>query len=1145
MQEKVAGFRLSPQQQRTWLFQQKNPSAFSSQAVVRLSGALDESRLQQSVARLVGQHEILRTVFHRRVSLRAPFQVVLPDSANAWSWQDDDLSGSDIVEQQAQLAELLAGEREQAWDYEHGPLVRLRLLRLGGEESALGVTLPAMCADARTLELFVAELTATYTGEQARGEVMQYADVSEWQNNLLEASDGGDGAEHWRAGDWTTAASLKLPFELWSDEAGANVSVFDWQQQDIELGRELATTIEAAASERKVSVAAWLQTCWTILLWRLCGRPADLIIGVEYDVRKYEELEGAFGLLSRQVPVRVEFDAGLSFGEVLERVEEARDEAAKWQEYFSWETLGRSAAAASTTSGTLTVENRATAGTLFCAAQYEYEERQPDPAPLPELAFRLASARSVSEPFKLKLRVSAPQDTGGSLRAELHWDACVLSHASARCLVAQLRALLAHSLADPAAPIAALSLLTAQERQRLLVAGNDTARAYPTDIKSVHELFERQAARQPEATAVVCEDEQLTYGELNERANVLAHHLRALGVGAESRVALLMERSVAMVAALLAVLKAGGAYVPLDASYPQERLSFMLEDSGAEVLLTQPELADVLRRSAAAAGEAGVQIVDIEEVWAQGGMAGSAASSTVSSAAGGVMSSAAGGRAEKENVAGGISAANLAYVIYTSGSTGRPKGVMVEHRQLSNYLWAAVERLRLPAAASYAVVSTLAADLGHTMTFPALCLGGQLHVLTRERASDAEALGEYFQRHAIDCLKIVPSHLEAVCGERGEGLPRLRLVLGGEAARAGLVERLTQLAAPECEIYNHYGPTETTVGAVAQRIGHGGGNGSGGERAGLAGLGQPLGNVRAYVLDGEMRACAVGEAGELYVGGAGVARGYLDRPELTAERFVPDVMGVGGEGGGRLYRTGDVGRVQADGTIEFLGRIDNQIKFHGHRVELNEIRFALNRHLQVRDSSIVVTNDKNGNAVIMAYYVSRQEIEPGQLREFLMESVIEETLPNVFVHLKKLPLTLNGKINYQALPTLEEARRSMKRNIVMPRTQTEETLAGIWNQVLGLESVSIHDNFFELGGHSLLATRVVTRVREAFNVELPLRIIFEEPTIAGLALAVMGMEMEKESDEEIGQIIAELEMMSEEELGKVLNREGHAAEKVN
>jgi len=301
--------------------------------------------------------------------------------------------------------------------------------------------------------------------------------------------------------------------------------------------------------------------------------------------------------------------------------------------------------------------------------------------------------------------------------------------------------------------------------------------------------------------------------------------------------------------------------------------------------------------------------------------------------------------------------------------------------------------------------------------------------------------------------------------------------------------------------------------------------------------------MRAYVLCEGMALAGVGEAGELHIGGAGVARGYWERAELTAERFVPDPYSE--TGGGRLYRTGDVARYLPDGTIEFLGRIDNQIKFHGHRVELNEIRFALNRHPQVKDSSIVVTKDKHGNDVIMAYYVARQEIEHASLREFLLESVIEETIPNVFVHLKKLPLTLNGKINYQALPTLEEARRNMKRNLVAPRTPTEGTLVGIWSQVLGVDAVSINDNFFELGGHSLLATRVITRIRESFNIELPLRIIFEEPTVAGLALAITQMQLREEDDEKIGRLITELKLMSEADIRSVLKQESLTAENIN
>jgi amino acid adenylation domain-containing protein len=1105
MQERVVGFRLSPQQERVWLLQQENPVAYCSQLTISLVGELKTEVLRQAVARVGERHEILRTTFRRRAGLTMPFQVI-GHAVQPPELVSDDLSGSDEAEQPGLLAELLAGEREQAWDYERGPLLRLRLIDLGRGERLLALTLPSLCADARTLALLVGELSAAYaacsTDRKLFDEPTQYVQFSEWQNELREAGETAAGRNYWSGQEWSECVRLPQPFE--SAHGAAASAAFSVSVSKLELDEAEQKEIEAAARERGVSAAVWLQACWQVLLWRLSGRPSEIIVGISYDGREYEELQQAIGLLAQTIPVKFRFGKNFSFSEVLEYIDESVREVFEWQEAFSWKHIGLAAADTSRAqAGERTQEQ------LFCAAQYEYEERQPDPAPLQQLAFRLASARSISEPFKLKLRVSAPQDTGDSLRAELHWDACALSHASARCLVAQLRALLAHSLADPAAPIAALSLLTAQERQRLLVAGNDTARDYPADL-TVHELFEQQAARQPEAVAVVCEDEQLTYGELNERANVLAHHLRALGVGAESRVALLMERSVAMVAALLAVLKAGGAYVPLDASYPPERLSFMLADSGAEVLLTHDRLADSLPAGA-------VRVVDVAEVW----------SAVVSQE-----------EAGSTGTTGEVSAANLAYIIYTSGSTGRPKGVMVEHRQLSNYLWAAVERLRLPASASYAVVSTLAADLGHTMTFPALCLGGQLHVLTRERASDAEALGEYFRRHAIDCLKIVPSHLEAVCGERGEGLPRLRLVLGGEAARAGLVERLTQLAAPECEIYNHYGPTETTVGAVAQRIGHGGGNGSGGERAVLAGLGQPLGNVRAYVLDGEMRACAVGEAGELYVGGAGVARGYLDRPELTAERFVPDVMGGGG-GGGRLYRTGDVGRVQADGTIEFLGRIDHQIKIRGFRIEVGEIENALASHPSVSEAVVTAREDVPGQKRLIAYVVGARHprlAATSELRRHLQERLPDYMVPTAFVTLDALPLTPNGKVDRRALPAPEQATGATDRAYVAPRTPVEEILCGIWAEVLGAPRVGVTDNFFELGGNSLLITQVISRVREVFRVELAVRKLFDATTITQLSHIIIENETLPGRSEKIARALNTIRSMPEEERRKILEQ---------
>jgi amino acid adenylation domain-containing protein len=1121
MQEKVEGFRLSPQQKRVWLFQRENSSAYYGQVVALIRGPLQEALLRQSIARLIERYEILRTVFHSRAGLRLPFQVVTT-GGDACAWRSEDLSGSRSAERQSMLEELLAREREHPWRYEAGPLLRLRLVRMSPHEHALLVTLPALCADSRTLSLFVKELTAVYGEAPGHGndeveDAMQYADVSEWQNELLETKEGDLGAEYWSARNWAGATELTLPFEFWCDEVGESASAFRWRKQDASLSAEVGDAVKAAADARRVSVAAWLQTCWSALLWRLCGHPAELIIGVDYDGRKYDELAGAWGLLTRQAPVRVEMNSGSRFSEALEQVEEARGEAAKWQEYFSWEKLGRGSISASTTSGTLTIENRASAETLFCAAQYAYERLADSPTlSASGVTFSLSHLASIAEPFKIKLHViERPFADGHStLQLELLWDSALLTDQAADWLASQLRAIIRHSAESPDQLITALPLLTESEQRRVLLEWNNTSREYPSPL--IHEMFEAHAERIHDSMAVVCEDRQLSYGELNRRANQLARYLRALGVGPETRVALLMERSVEMVVGLLATLKAGGAYVPLDPQFPRERLSMMLADSGADVLLRQAGLSGLLEESAGL-------VVEVDGDWERIA------------------------ECSAENVGGAVEAGNLAYVIYTSGSTGRPKGVMIERRQLINYAHAAAERLRLPEGAAYATVSTFAADLGHTMIFPALIGGGTLHVLSRERAADGEALMEYVERNRIDCLKIVPSHMEAVIdgmkgsGEEvrseGEGEVKARmwklrrLVLGGEASRWSLIERIRRVM-PGCEIYNHYGPTETTVGAVAQMLGE-----EGKERAGMVGLGRPMGNMRTYVMSEAMEVVGVGEAGELYIGGVGVGRGYLGGAEQTAERYAPDPYSE--RGGERLYRTGDVARYRPDGVIEFLGRVDNQIKFHGHRVELNEIRFALNRHPQVKDSSIVVTKDKNGNDVIMAYYIARQEIEHAQLREFLMESVIEETIPNIFVHLRKLPLTLNGKINYQALPTLEEARRSMKRNIVAPRTLTEETLVGIWSQALGVEAVSINDNFFELGGHSLLATRVITRIRESFNIELPLRMMFESPTVAGLALAVTQMQLDEEKME---RLIAELKLTSEDDIKRMLKQETQTAE---
>ena len=517
-----------------------------------------------------------------------------------------------------------------------------------------------------------------------------------------------------------------------------------------------------------------------------------------------------------------------------------------------------------------------------------------------------------------------------------------------RGLAEGLRAVFESATAD--APIGELEIIGEAEWRRMLARFNDRAADYSPET-CVHALFEAQAARTPDAVAVVCEDEQLSYGELNARANRLAHALRGMGVGAEVKVGLLMERSVEMIVGLLGVLKAGGAYVPLDPSFPQERLSFILEDTRAPVILTQARLLGILPQSAA-------QVICIDAE-------GEALAAEDSS-----------------NPCGGIHPRNLVYVIYTSGSTGRPKGVGVEHRQLVNYLRAVGDVLDLPPGSSFATVSTLAADLGNTAIYPSLCGGGTLHLITSERTTDAALLARYFTRHRIDCLKIVPSHLSALLAtpHAARVLPRRRLVLGGEATRWPTYERLRELMPAGCVVLNHYGPTETTVGVLTHRA-----EGRDPFSATLP-LGKPLANSRVYILDRHLRPAPVGVVGEIYVGGAGVSRGYLGRPDQTAEKFLPDPHGA--EPGARLYRTGDLARHLPDGSVEFLGRADDQVKIRGYRIELGEIEAALRAHPAVDEAVVLTHDDELGERRLVAYVV------PGRHHQEVIEGRRRYRLPN-------------------------------------------------------------------------------------------------------------------------------------------------------
>ncbi|WP_240987867.1 amino acid adenylation domain-containing protein [Cupriavidus taiwanensis] len=644
-----------------------------------------------------------------------------------------------------------------------------------------------------------------------------------------------------------------------------------------------------------------------------------------------------------------------------------------------------------------------------------------------------------------------------TLRLTCRFDRAVLGEAQSRTLAHGVFAVLRQMAADAARPLGRVSL-----------AGADAPLAVPaTTARLAHHRFEAHAAATPAAVALAADGEELGYRELNRRANALAHRLAAQGVGPDVRVGVLAERSVEMVVALLAILKAGGAYVPFDPDYPADRLAYMVADSRVAMLLVQ-------RTDVIAPLPAAVPVIDLSAPSLYDG--------------------------EHANPSPELHPHHLAYVIYTSGSTGRPKGVGISHAALAHYLHGVLSQLALAPASRMAMVSTPAADLGHTVLFGALASGGALHLPARRCVFDAAAFARYMAQHRIGVLKIVPGHLRALLdGAQAAGvaladvLPGHTLVLGGEATDAALRARL-HAARPACRLVNHYGPTETTVGVLVHAAGTTAQPGTG------LPLGQPLPGTRACVLDAQLCPLPDGIAGELYIGGPALARGYLGRAASTADRFVPDPFA--GDGA-RLYRTGDRVRRRADGVFEYLGRVDDQVKIRGFRVEPGEVAAQLAALPQVREAAVVAAPAAGGMQLV-GYAVPQADArpDPAALCRALAATLPPHMVPAAIVLLDALPLTANGKLDRQALPAPHAAAPAAAAAREAPQGELEIRLAGIWQALLQVPAVGRHDNFFALGGHSLLAVQLLSRIQGELGIEVPLAQLFGAATLAELAAAL-------------------------------------------
>ncbi|MGC3975783.1 MAG: amino acid adenylation domain-containing protein [Nitrospira sp.] len=1027
----VQGLRLSRQQKRLWLWQQQG-HPWQARAVLMLDGSFDSEAVQESLRQVIARHDSLRTTFYRQAGTKMPFQVV--SEAAEFEWRAFDLRElvHDVEKERAAEDAL---HRDGDLNWERGPLVRATFCRWTETRSRVFLHVPAICADTKSLSNVADGLARLLTGEAESSEdPVQYGHYSEWQYELLEGDEASQGRAWWARRLVTSEHHIVLPFECASSPESADAP---GRTSRRELSRFHAERLHQAAAAAQVAVPVLLCACLMALLHRITAR-RDLVCWWRSEGRPYEELSDGIGLYERWLPLHLGIEGNMKLRDVVALLSREQGQAEDWQQYYpaeqaedEWQTMRE-------------------------AIGFEYG-RGAQPYRTPEGAITLAGTQLCTEP--LKVRLSCLEDASG-LALTWYADRQRVPVEMMEDLADRYLEVLRHLPPDLDRAIADLDIVGNPERIKLTRGLNQTARPLEPPLL-MHSMIEAQAQRSPSDTALVAGTRRLSYDDLNRQANRVAEGLRRRGVAIGDRVGLCLDRSADMIVAMLGVLKAGAAYVPVDPAHAAVRLAPQMAQCSAKFLLVQT-----------ASGRPDVTFDGV----------------TLS------LSEDFSGEPDHDlDLA--FSPEELAYIIYTSGSTGQPKGVAVSHRNLANYTSAIRRRLNLQDQWQFATVSTLSADLGHTVVFPALTSGGCLHVIGYETATDGRAFASYLAQHPIDVLKIVPSHFKALL-KTAEGQvvwPNKVLVFGGETLPWDLADHVMQHAT--CQVINHYGPTETTVGATTMTV-----TGDAGPRLPRSvPVGRPLGNVEAYILDERFEPVPVGVAGELCVGGLGVARGYWSQPDRTAERFVPDPHAS--QPGSRLYRTGDRTRRLPDGSIEFLGRVDHQVKIRGFRIELGEIESVLRGHPAVQDAVVTVWEEKQAEPCLAAYLVPRGPAPDARgVQEFLRAHVPDYMVPALVVSLDALPLTPNGKVDRKALPAPQAGNE--RATYGPPETPTEAQLAGIWMEVLGCPRVGRSDNFFDLGGHSLLATQIMSRLRKMLHADLPLRVIFECPTIAELAGAI-------------------------------------------
>jgi surfactin family lipopeptide synthetase A len=1054
-------------QERIWFLERLEPGTaiYHRPLHLRLRGVLNVAALEQGLQAIVRRHAPLHTTFEMMGNgLPAPVQ-----ADPIFHLRQQDLSGLDEADIAAHVETTAQAELMQPFDLTRDLMLRGLLLRLGPDEHLLLLSFHHIASDGWSDNIFLRELGILYAsfveGRPASLPALpiQYADFAAWQRAEMQGERLARHLSYWR-GRLADLTSLDMP----TDRPRPAVQRYRSALHRFVLSQELAASLRALSQQEGVTLYMTLLAAFQVLLYRYTGQE-DIAVGTPIAGRTRPEMEGLIGLFINTLVMRSDLSGNPTFGSLLQQVRRTALEGYDHQD-LPFEQLV----------GALRPERLLNRHPLF-DVMFQLANPTVESFQWPGLAVQRRAATAPAIGFDLSLTL---REQGDGLSGVVLYDRDLFDAETVERMMIHYQTLLMGIVNSPLCPVDHLPLLTEAERHQILVEWNNTETPISTDL-CVHQIFEAQVCQHPERTALIYESQSLTYAELNRLANRIAHYLRSQGIGPESPVAILGDATPHFVTGMLGIFKAGGVHVPLNSTLPPQRLSYILHDTQASMLLTTGEFRDCLPDTEA-------EVIFLDE--AEPPFAG----------------------ASTENLPSLNTPNDAAYIIYTSGSTGQPKGVVVEHRSLTHYLkFKQMNDLNRPGDRSiFWGATTFDVSMSH-LCGPLCCGGSIVLVSTQDRYSPARLMALACE-HQVARFDTASSMLARLIEEPAflECKYLRAIITGSEVLLPTTVEQL--LSAFDIRLVNGYGPTEATVSTLHYECRRN-------EPHARVPIGRPIANTRIYILDKALQPVPIGVVGELYLAGIQLARGYLNAPELTAQKFVPNPFSP--EENGRLYRTGDLARWLPDGNVDFLGRVDHQVKIRGVRIELGEIEANLRKHPSVQDALVVAETDPRGQGRLIAYLILRRQasINASELRRFLKQSLPDSMTPSDFVLLDQFPRTHSGKIDRKALPAPEERRMEAETDYVPPHTPIEKWLSVIWAEMFSCEQVGIYDDFFALGGNSLTVMQVLTRIFETYAIEIPIRSFFAAPTIAELTSIILQKQVEMMDGDSLHQLLTELE----------------------